>query len=67
MKSIHVEQKGAHFRIFLTTGIAGRAHVTECEDQEQLLVELKAAGASEKGIKQVLQQLETSETADLRI
>ena len=67
MKVIHVEKSDAAYRIFITEGDQGMAQDAQAIGTEQLKKALGQFGASEKGIADVLKQLETSLNAELRL
>ena len=67
MKVIYIEQRDALFCIFENVGESGRSQIAQCVEPEQLKQCLLLAGASRKGVADVLRQLENSENAELRV
>jgi hypothetical protein len=67
MKVIQVERIRSTYRVSITTGEQGSSRTVLCSGSEQLIATLGDWGASTTGIFDILNQLESSLNAELRI
>jgi hypothetical protein len=67
MKVIHVERIRSTYRASITTGEQDSSRTFLCSGSEQLVATLGDWGASPTGIFDILNQLESSINAELRV